>query len=168
MAYFTVRNSQNPGKAVTFGITYRQLVDKNSQDGEAIWVLEVATDEPHVTTSGTIPPYFINLTSTDDVDEEIDKAVVALSSQIDWSPLSPDTRAPFVDSVAPSTYIAQIHENVQLNILDLHPSAGIDINSIEMTINDIDVTSDLLITGEEFDYDVEWRPPSRIYEQVDE
>ena len=155
MAYFTVRNSQNPGKAVTLGITYRQLVDKNSQDGEAIWVLEVATDEPHVTTSGTIPPYFINLTSTDDVDEEIDKAVVALSSQIDWSPLSPDTRAPFVDSVSPST-------------LDLHPSAGIDINSIEMTVNDIDVTSDLIITGEEFDYDVEWCPPSRIYEQVDE
>jgi hypothetical protein len=61
MAEFIVRNSMNPHKAVKFGVTYRQLVDKNSQDGELMWVLEVATDEPDATTSGVIPPYFVIL-----------------------------------------------------------------------------------------------------------
>jgi len=37
-----------------------------------------------------------------------------------------------------------------------------------MTVNDIDVTNDLRITGDEFEYQVEWRPPARVYEQLDE
>lgn len=166
MAYFTVRHSLNPSKSVTFGITYRQLVDKNSQDGELIWVLEVATEEPHATTSGTIPSYFINLTSLDDMDKEIEKAVTELSKQIDWEPLADDVREPFVDSVYPDTYIAEIHDNVLIEIVDLHPSAGIDINSIEVYINDEDVSNDVTITGDEFAYKVEWRPPARVYSQL--
>ena len=106
------------------------------------------------------------LTSLDDMDEEIEVAVTELSKQIDWEPLADDTRPPFVDSVYPDTYIAEIHDNVLIEILDLHPSAGIDINSIEMYINDEDVTSDLTITGNEFAYKVEWRPPSRVYTQI--
>jgi len=166
MAEFIVRNSMNPHKAVKFGITYRQLVDKNKDDGELMWVLEVATDEPDATTSGVIPPYFVTLVDLDDMDEEIEKAVVAISEKIDWLPLHEDVRPPFVDSVYPDTYIAKIHSNVKINIKDLHPSAGIDINSIRMFINDIEVTPDLLFTGDEFDYKVEWRPPTRVYAQI--
>lgn len=167
MAYFQVRNSLNPSKVIVCGITYKQVVPKGGE-GEAIWVIEVATDEPHVTTSGTIPPYFINVTDELDVDLEIEKAVAYISAQVDWEPLANDERPPFVDSVSPDTYITQIHENVIVGIKDLHPSTGIDIDSIEMTVNDIDVTNDLLITGDEFEYQVEWRPPSRVYVQLEE
>jgi len=166
MAEFIVHNSMNPHKAVKFGITYRQLVDKNRYDGELMWVLEVATDEPDATTSGVIPPYFVTLVDLDDMDEEIEKAVVALSEKIDWSPLQNDVRPPFVDSISPYTYIAKMHSNVKVTIKDLHPSAGIDIDSIQMFINDIEVTSDLLFTGDEFDYRVEWRTPTRVYAQI--
>ena len=167
MAYFQVRNSLNPSKVIVCGITYKQVVPKNNE-GEAIWVIEVATDEPHITTSGTIPPYFINVTDELDLDLEIEKAVAEISKQVDWEPLSADTRPPFVTSVQPDTYIVPIHENVIVDITDLHPSYGIDINSIEMTVNDIDVTEDLRITGDEFEYQVEWRPPARVYEQLEE
>jgi len=167
MAYFQVRNSLNPSKVIVCGITYKQVVPKGNE-GDAIWVIEVATDEPHVTTSGTIPPYYINVTDELDLDLEMEKAVAAISKQVDWEPLSADTRPPFVNSVHPDTYITPIHENVILGIIDLHPSYGIDINSIEMTVNDIDVTNDLRITGDEFEYQVEWRPPARVYEQLDE
>ena len=126
----------------------------------------MATDEPHVTTSGTIPPYFINVTDELDLDLEIEKAVAEISKQVDWSPLATDTRPPFVNSVQPDTYIVPIQENVILGIIDLHPSLGIDINSIEMTVNGIDVTQDLRISGDEFEYTVEWRPPARVYEQI--
>lgn len=167
MAYFQVRNSLNPGKLIVCGITYKQVVPKGGE-GEAIWVIEIATDEPHVTTSGTIPPYHIVVTDELDLDLEIEKAVAEISKQVDWEPLSGDTRPPFVNSVQPDSYIVPIHENVILGIIDLHPSYGIDIDSIEMTVNGIDVTNDILITGDEFEYQVEWRPPSRVYEQLEE
>jgi len=139
-----------------------------NNEGEAIWVIEVATDEPHDTTSGTIPPYYIDVTDELDLDLEIEKAVAEISKQVDWEPLAADTRPPFVNSVQPDTYIQQMHENVAVSIIDLHPSYGIDIDSIEMTVNGIEVSNDLRITGDEFEYRVEWRPPSRVYEQLEE
>jgi hypothetical protein len=168
MAYFTVRNSLNPHKAIVCGITYKQVIDKNSYDGELIWVMEVATDEPHITTSGTIPPYFINITNESDLDLEIEKAISYISQQVNWEPLVADTRPPFVTSVQPDTYIQKMHENVIVTITDLHPSEGIDLNSIEMTVNGIDVTDDLRIGGDEYEYIVEWRPPARVYTQLEE
>ena len=167
MAYFQVRNSLNPSKVIVCGITYKQVVPKGNK-GEAIWVIEVATDEPHITTSGTIPPYYINVTDELDLDLEVEKAVAEISKQVDWEPLAADTRPPFVNSVQPDAYITPIHENVILGIIDLHPSYGIDIDSIEMTVNGIDVTNDLRISGDEFEYTVEWRPPSRVYSQIEE
>ena len=50
--------------------------------------------------------------------------------------------------------------------MDLHPSMGIDINSVQMYVNGFDVTSDLRIRGDEFEYEIEWRPPSRVYSQI--
>ena len=163
MAYFQVRNSLNPGKVIVCGITYKQIVPKGNE-GEAVWVIEVATDEPHITTSGTIAPYYITVTDELDLDLEIEKAVAEISKQVDWEPLAADTRPPYVYSVHPDTYIQRMHENVIVGIKDLHPSYGIDIDSIEMIVNGIDVSDDLRITGDEFDYTVEWRPPSRIYD----
>jgi len=167
MAYFQVRNSLNPSKVIVCGITYKQIVPTNNE-GAAIWVIEVATDEPHITTSGTIPPHYITVTDELDLDLEIEKAVAEISKQVDWTPLAADTRPPFVNSVHPDTYIQQMQENVIVGVIDLHPSLGIDIDSIEMVVNDIDVTDDLRITGDEFEYKVEWRPPARVYTQLDE
>ena len=166
MAQFVVHNSMNPHKAVMFGVTYKQVVDKNSQDGELLWVLEVATNELDATTSGVIPPYFITLVNLEDVDLEIEKAVSVISEKINWDPLLSDTRPPFIDSIYPDTYIAEIHNNVIATIMDLHPSTGINIDSIEMYVNGFDVTSDLRIRGDEFEYEIEWRPPSRVYSQI--
>lgn len=165
MAYFQVRNSLNPSKVIVCGITYTQVVPKGNE-GEAIWVIEIATDEPHVTTSGVISPYYINVTDELDLDLEIEKAIAAISKQVDWSPLATDTRPPFVTSVAPAAYIQRMQENVFITIKDLHPSLGIDIDSIQMFVNSIEVTDDLRISGDEFEYEVEWRPPTRVYEQL--
>ena len=167
MAYFQVRNSLNPSKVIVCGITYRQIVPKGN-DGEAIWVIEVATDEPHVTTSGAIAPYYITVTDELDLDLEVEKAVAAISRQVDWEPLAEDTRPPYVNEVRPDTYIQDINDNVFVSIIDNHPSYGIDIDSIEMTVNGADVTEDLRISGDEYNYLVEWRPPARVYEQIEE
>jgi hypothetical protein len=166
MAYFTVRNSLNPQKVISCGITYKQLADKNSQDGELIWVLEVATDEPHITTSGTIPPHYITVTDELDLDLEIEKAISAISKQVDWTPLLEDTRPPFVDWSEPAEYIAEIQSDVRVSLVDNHPSMGIDIDSIQMFVNNIEVTDDLRISGDEFNYIVRWVTPTVVHTQI--
>lgn len=162
MADFLIRNSLNPGKVVKAGITFQQLVPKGGA-GELIWVVEIATDEPHKD-GGSIPPEYINLTTLDNIDEEIQIAVAALSEKIDWTPLDDDTREPIVSSCYPSSYIADIEDDVVIVISEILPSAGIDIDSITMTINDMDVTSELEITGDPYEYEVKWKPPIRIYD----
>ena len=44
------------------------------------------------------------------------------------------------------------------------PSAGIDIDSITMTVNGFDVTNELEIIGDPFDYSITWRPFLRIFD----
>ena len=165
MAYFTVRNSLNPHKAISCGITYKQLVDKSSQDGEPIWVIEVATDEPHKN-GGNISPYFITLTNELDLDLEIEKAVSAISAQVDWDPLLDDIHPPEVEWFEPTTYEAKIIDDVRVSIIDRHPSLGIDIDSIQMFVNNIEVTDQLRITGDEYNYILRWLPPSIVLTQV--
>jgi hypothetical protein len=48
--------------------------------------------------------------------------------------------------------------------MDLNPSAGIDLNSIKVLINEIDVSSELLINGDEYGCVVEWRPKIRVFD----
>lgn len=162
MAYFTVRNSLNPSRVAVLGITYRQLVDKNSYDGELIWVLEVATDEVDVN-GDPIPPVFVHLTSESSLDAEISNAVAAISEKIDWEPLAEDGRAPYVDSQYPASTTASIWDNVWVNIKEIFPSAGIDPDSIQMFVNGTEVTDDLEITGDTYDYKVTWSPPGRLF-----
>jgi len=163
MAQFLIRNSLNPQKVVSCGITFEQVTTKGGM-GEPIWVIELATDEPHKN-GGNIPPEFINLTSLDNLDEEIEKAVEILSEKIDWTPLEIDLRPPFVESCYPSSYEVDIESSIEIILKDLLPAAGIDIDSINMTINDFDVTSELEISGDPYEYTLKWKPFIRVYSE---
>jgi hypothetical protein len=166
MAQFIVRNSLNPSKAVRFGVTFAQVVPKDNE-GEPIWVVEVGTDEPHLS-GGDIPPEFINLTSLDNLDLEIEKSVEIISAKIDWSPLDEDIRPPFVESCFPTDYEIDIESDVKLVLKDLLPATGIDISSIQMTVTadgkDFDVTPELVVRGDPYEYTIKWRPTIRVYD----
>jgi len=161
MAQFLIRNSLNPQKVIKCGITFEQITPK-SYEGEGLWVVELATDELHKD-GGSIPPTYINLTSLDNLDEEIEKAVETISEKIDWTLLEIDVRSPFVESCYPSDYEIDIESNIEIILKDLLPAAGIDINSITMTINDFDVTSQLVVTGDPYEYILKWKPFIRVY-----
>jgi hypothetical protein len=163
MAQFLLRNSLNPQKVIKCGITFNQVVPKGGE-GEAIWVVEIATDEPHKD-GGDIPPEFINLTTLENLDQEIEKAVGILSTKVDWTPLEDDVRPPLVESCYPSGYNASIESVVEIVLKDILPAAGIDISSIQATINDVDVTTDLEISGDPYEYTVKWRPFMRVLEE---
>lgn len=163
MAQFLIRNSLNTYKVVKCGITFEQITPKNGE-GEPIWVIELATDEPHKN-GGSIPPEFINLTSLNNLDEEIEKAVEIISEKIDWTPFEVDIRPPFVESRYPSSYEVDIESSINIVLKDLLPAAGIDINSITMTINGLGVTSELEISGDPYEYTLKWKPFMRVYSE---
>lgn len=160
MAQFLLRNSLNPQKVIKCGITFKQVVPKGGE-GESIWVIEIGTNEPHKD-GGVIPPEFINLITLDNLDQEIEKAIKTISAKVDWTPLESDIRAPFVYSCSPSEYEIDIDSSIEIILKDILPAAGIDINSIEMTINDFDVTSELDISGDPYEYKIKWRPFMRV------
>jgi hypothetical protein len=162
MAEFIIRNNLNPNKAIKCTITFRQIVNKG-EEGEPVWVVELATKEPHKD-GGSIRPAFVHTTSAVTLDKAISNAVAQISEQVDWSPLLTDTRPPFVVYYTPSTDVASITSSVNVGIKDITPAAGIDISTIKMTVNGEDVTNDLEITGDPLDYSVTWRPPLRIYD----
>lgn len=163
MAHFIVRNSLNPYKAVKFNITFQQQVLKGLE-GEPFWLAEINTNEPSV--SGTqIASEYLHLKTLTNMDAEIEKVVSNICKQIDWTPQIEDTRGPIVTSYSPSeTTDVGIDSSVKLTINDLLPSAGIDISSICVTLNGFDITGELDITGDPYEYEVEWKPSTIVYD----
>lgn len=164
MAEFFIRNSLNPYKTVKLGVTFRQMALKDN-DGELFWLVEVDTNEPDVD-GNEITPEYVHLTSLDNLDQEIQKAASVIAGKIDWAPLVDDTRPPYVTSVSPSEYLVDIDESVLATIKESLPSAGIDSDSIKMTVNGIDVSSDIIITGDPYEYSIKWDPPVRVRQSI--
>ena len=167
MAQFLIRNSLNPHKVVKAGVTLTQYVDYKSHDGEPIWLLAVGTDELDKDTGKKINEVYANLTSLDDIDGEIEKLVTKISERIDWGDLEEDARAPYVDEVYPVDYIAKMEDPVEFVIKEILPSAGIDLSTLKLTANGLDITDELEITGNPYEYRLKWRPKVKVYGYYD-
>lgn len=119
--------------------------------------------EPHKN-GGTIPTEFIHLVSTTNLDVAIKKATENISSQINWEPLVDDKTAPsIVDSSPINNSIVDINSDVWLDIKESLPAAGIDISSVKMLVNDIDVSNQLDVDGDPYAYRIRWKP-MRVYD----
>jgi hypothetical protein len=97
--------------------------------------------------------------------EEIKEAVENIAAKIDWTPLIDDTRVPYVDSIRPSDYEVELETSIEIVLKEILPAAGIDIDSIIMTVNGFDVTDELEITGDPYEYKVIWNPTMRVTEE---
>lgn len=166
MAEFIVRHSLNPYKAVKFGVTTRQVTPVG-EEGEPAWVMEVATNEPNASGTAIRSEYIHNI-SYDSLDEEIQKAIARIANQIDWSPFIEDSKAPniYYSSISNGDQNVSISDSLYLLMKDFLPAAGIDKDSIKITVNGFDVTDELDITGDAYEYKVIWRPYVRYFEQI--
>jgi hypothetical protein len=164
MGEYLLRNSLNPAKVVKCSITFRQLVNKN-EDGELVWLIQINTPEPHKD-GGAIPPVFIHYTSSNNLDDAIREATKTIAKQVDWLSLLTDLRPPFVIYSFPSSTetVVDINSNLVVDIKDILPAAGIDPDSIEVIINDIDVTGDIKLDGDPYQYRIRWGPKVRVYD----
>jgi hypothetical protein len=166
MADFFIRNSMNPHKVVRAGMTLTQYVDYSRHDGEPIWLLAVGTTEPDKH-GNTIPEAYTNLITLDKLSDEVDKLVQKISEQIDWTPFEQDATPPYVDSVYPVEYVAKINEPVEFVIKEHLPSEGINVSSIKLVANGIDITNEVEIKGNPQEYHLKWRPKTIVYDTYD-
>ena len=163
MAEYIIRNSLNPDKVVECSITFRKLTNKY-MEGEPIWLVHIATTEPHKN-GGDITPSFIHLANLKNLGLEIDRATEKIAAQVDWGELREDLRPPIVSLVDPienGMVNVGITSKVVFDIEDILPAAGIDIDSIKVSVNGMDVTEELDITGDAYQYRVTWSPFKRV------
>jgi hypothetical protein len=164
MAEYLLRNSLNPNKVVKCTITFRQIINKG-EGGEPVWLIEIGTVEPHKD-GGKIPPLFIHHTTSINLDVAIKEATEKIAEQINWESLISDLRPPFVIYNFPENNQSSvgIYTSVIVDIQDILPAAGIDPNSIEVVINDINVSDEISLEGDPYQYRIKWDPKVRIYD----
>lgn len=134
--------------------------------------MEIGTTYPDLN-GDPIAAKRIHNISSDNFDDIIESALGELCAQIDWSPLIKDKEAPFVDSTTPldgSTNVS-IYSNVYISLKDDLPSAGIDLSNMKVILNnsmtDFDITGDIKITGDPYNYYLKWEPPVRVHDTYD-
>ena len=169
MTEFFVHNSLNLTKAVKFNITLRYFVVKGER-GDHKWVLEIGTT--HLDANGNpIQAKKIHNISAENLDEIIENALSDMCSQIDWSPFVSDVDAPYIDSVTPEGTDVSIGSSIYIKIKERLPAAGIDLSNLKVTLNnsmvDFDITNEIDITGDPYEYILKWAPPMRVYDTYD-
>ena len=170
MTEFFVNNSLNITKSVKFNITLRYFVVKGKR-GEHMWVLEIGTT--HLDINGDpISAKKINDISVENLDEIIENALSDMCSQIDWTPYVRDKSAPYVADLYPEDgTTVSIGSNIYMTIKELLPAAGIDLSDLKVTLNnsmvDFDITSEVNITGDPYEYKLKWVTPLRVYDTYD-
>ena len=170
MAELYVKNSLNSQKAVRFNVSLVEYI-LTTTEGDSKWTLEVGTTYPSA--SGTvIPPKIIHDVLEDNVDKEIQYAVSELCTYIDWTVLENDNDPPSVLSTNPVGDNVYIRSQVEIVIDDNLPSSGIDLSEISVVLNngvqDFDITSDIAILGDPFQYRLVWKPSQVVYQRYDE
>ncbi len=177
MVVFYLRNSKLPsGKIVPVTVSLNLEVVKGQlsipavsgfptradPEGEQIWLLTLSTTESDLS-GNPINTERINIISEDTVHDEIEAALGRIGAQVDWGTLLPDIRPPSVVELTPDinqTSNVKLGSNIIVRLKDALPAAGIDLSTVKMKVNDVDVTNDLEIKGNIFDLTLIFRPVS--------
>jgi len=170
MAELYVTNSLNLHKTIKVNITLRYFVIKGER-GEHMWTLELGTT--HEAADGSvIPAARVHRISVSNLDEAIENALSTLCGYIDWTPYVDDKEAPVVDSAEPADgTTVSIDSSVYVVLREILPAAGIDLSNLQVILNnsmeDIDITSEVRITGDPYIHELYWRPSLRVYDTYD-
>ena len=109
-----------------------------------------------------ILPIYVCTTKINGFWEALPNAISSICDKIDWGTIQVDTFKPYVVYYAPIGSNVSLFSSVVVRLKDSYPSSGIDMDSIKMYINDIDVTDDVAINGTYKDIKLVWNPVRRI------
>ena len=164
MADLYVSNSLS-NLTVKFTITLRYFVLKG-EEGDHRWVFEIGTTHRDIN-GDIIPSRKVNLLSHNNLDEVIEDNLAVLCTQIDWSPFVGDNDPPYTSHFSPVGDDVEIGSNVHFTLKEQTPAAGIDISSVKVYfdngLKEFDITNEVIVTGDPYEYSFEWEPAKRIY-----
>ena len=165
MADIFVRHSLSSTVSVRFNITLNKSVLKG-EEGDHKWLLEIGTTYPDAN-GNYITPKFIHLITLDKLDAIIEEVVGDMCLLIDWGTLESDSHAPYIYSYVPTkTNDVSINTKVKATIKESLPSSGMDLSNLKITLNNgtttFDITNDVVIKGDPYEYSFEWSPEIRV------
>ena len=163
MAELFVKHTLNPRKVAKFNLNLKNYVLKGEEDKGFQWVLEIGTTT--LDSSGAkIKPHYVHNVSEETIEQEIEKSVSEMCTLIDWSTFDEDKYSPIFKSFYPDALEVIPKTIVKFNIIEESPSSGIDLSNMEVILNNgdisFDITSELLISGDPYDYIITWMPPN--------
>lgn len=153
-------NARKPnGKRVPVTVDLVQVADPNKGDGEVFYILTLTTQNLDKNKQA-IAPIILNLTSTEDLSGEIEKGLGLLAEKIDWGILESDNHKPIITKVYPTNGQKNVSysSNVSITVKDPFPMSGLDVSSIKLTANGIDITNELQFTGNINEAKIIWAP----------
>jgi hypothetical protein len=153
---FNANNPNGPRLAVTVDILHQDV--QHTSDGELIYMIQFTHG-----ISGIDPVVILDVTEKN-IQKEIKKGLGIIASQLDWGNLIPDTKTPAIDTIypLPNSLDVPIESNVSIKLIDRFPTSLIDTSTIKLTVNNIDVTSDLQIKDLDQLVTINWLPKKAI------
>jgi len=142
--------------------------DFEDPEGDGVWIMSLSTTESDIN-GDPIPPEFINIVSEDTVHIELEAALGRIGAKIDWGTLRTDARPPVLVELVPplsQTEDVPITSNIKIKLLEKLPSAGLDLSSLNIRLNDFEIVTsgvvqpgyDVTFQGNIFDFTVVHRP----------
>lgn len=167
MADIYVRNSLSTDLTVKFTMTLRYFIIRG-EEGEHFWTLEIGTTHSGIG-GANISSKKIHKVAANNLDEVIEENLALLAAQIDWSPLVRDNDPPYVATFSPVGDNVEMGSIIRFMIEEQLPSAGIDISSVSVYFDnefvEFDITDDLRVSGDPYEYTIEWEPDGRVYKR---
>lgn len=152
MANIWVQPGGNAGTPANFSISIVDIADKSAQQ---VFVVEVGTRRTD-RNGNNIPP-IVTRGSATDLNKAIENAISSLCEVIDWGVDLPDSLPPMVVSYSPQEgQTVPLQSAIAIRLAEALPSRGINMDSIRLRINGIQVQP--IITGTLYDLTVSFRP----------
>ena len=139
-------------------------------EGDNIWLLLVAPprNELDKDTGQPIPPEIINIVTEGTLHEEIEAAMGRIGERVEWPSLHADIQPPKLINIDPPNNATgvNIFSDIIYRITEPLPAAGLDLSTLNMTLNDLPVivsgvavpTEVVEFRGNIFDLQIIYRP----------
>ena len=142
---------------VTVNITQNDIV--NTNNGEVVFLITL--DVGILDKNGNrIDTVVLNDVLKENIKKEISHGLALIAEQINWTDLLDDNAPPNIKYIYPVKDQTQvpIYSNVDVKLRDEFPMSGIDPSTIKLFVNDIEVTTDLLLRQSDNEVDIKWIP----------
>lgn len=149
---FNAKNPNGPRLAVSVDILHHDI--SNALDGEVIYLIQLT---PNIV---DVAPVIIKDVSKQNIHDEIKNGLAIIGSQVDWGELRVDIKAPSIEQVYPEPNQANVSINdiISLVLIDKFPTSLINTSTIKLTVNGIDVTSELRLKELDQQVNITWIP----------